>query len=503
MASRGEPVGSYPRQSGRMPSPALSAQIDTALAWCEARLANAYLWAAAISCIAVLQAALIATHWPWSDEWQALLIARDTPTIASMLEQLHYEGHPQLWYLLLRTVGSVANSAWVFAIVNALLAAITWWAILARSPFRRVERLLLVTNEILLFEMLTVSRSMTLGVAILFLALALWRSRFAWIAIALLPLCDFFFGVIACALIALRFRDREDERFPYIGITIFCACSLAAAIAVIPAHDIVTTPTRGWLTGFVYFCRELGTLAFPWQTDLYDTPLPVFAGIVLAPAFLFVCAESLRNDRLARFSLYGFLGLLLLFACAVYPMYLRHTALAAILLIAFVWIGALKEKPAATTFNAWLSAAALCGLATSAVNLLLPFDTAAQAATVIRQQKLERKLWFSYPTFQTLALTGESGIPFGDLERDCAIGFMRWNFQSRIETHIQFYAKVREAEARHGSFYLVTNVPLPPVVGQSLAIVPAGNDGVQYRLWKVGTGAAANANLPLCAALSR
>jgi hypothetical protein len=337
-----------------------------------------------------------------------------------------------------------------------------------------------------------------LGVGLLFLALALWRSRWAWAAIVLLPLCDFFFGAIACVLIAIRFRDRDDKALPYFATASFVFCSLVAAWTVTPASDVVTTPARGLLPGLIYFGQELGTLAFPWQTDLYDTPLPVLPGLILAPVFLYLCADALRKDPFARILLYGFLGLLLLFGCAIYPVYYRHAALAAVLLIAFVWIGTLKGRSMGTPFRAWLCVGALCGVVTSVVNLSLPFDTAARAATIISQHKLEKKLWFSFPTFQTLALTGESGVAFGDLERGCRVELMRWNFRSGIQTHEQLYALVGAAETRYGSFYLVTNVPLPSPLARPLVTVQAGNDGVQYRLWKVGNGPVSDSRLPPC-----
>jgi hypothetical protein len=470
------------------------------LAWetAEAFLARDHAWLIAICCAAILQAALIVTHRPWLDEWQALLIAHQTPSLANMFEQLHYEGHPQLWYMILRGVSAVLPLAWVFPATNLALAALTWWAILGRAPFGRLERLLLVLNEILLFEMLGVARSPALGVALLFTALALWRSRSAWFVIALLPLCDFFFGVIACALILVRLRDRQDQPFAYGGAALFAAFSLVAAWGAAPAPNIVTDPARGWVAGPFEVVRELGTLLVPWETSTYDNPAPILIGLLLGPAFLLLCAHALREDRLARWLSFGFVGLLMLFGSAIYPIYLRHTALAAVLLVALVWIAAMKKSHPGILFRAWLAVAAICGLATATTNFVVPFDTAAEAATVIRAQNLDRKIWFSYPAFRSVALTGESGVAFGNLERQCAVQFMRWDFRSGIGTRMQFLALLNATEARYGSFYIATQLPLPATIAQPLAQIPAGYDGVSYTLWKVGNGPAADGELPLC-----
>jgi hypothetical protein len=162
--------------------------VERFLSWAETSLAHRPVWLLAVCGAAVLQLMLILTHRPWDDEWQALLIARQTPTLASMFAQLHYEGHPQLWYLLLREVGTLVSPRWILPTINITFAGIVYWAILTRSPFRRVERLLLLLSEILLFEMLSVSRSLSLGVALIFVTLALWKWRSAWLALALLPL---------------------------------------------------------------------------------------------------------------------------------------------------------------------------------------------------------------------------------------------------------------------------------------------------------------------------
>ena len=466
----------------------------------EAQLARNGIWFASIACAAILQLSLIVTHRPWLDEWQALLIARQTPTLGSMLTQLHYEGHPPLWYLLLRGMGQVLASARIFAVANGVLAAITFWAILAKAPFSRSERLLLVLNELLLFEVLAVSRSLTLGVTLLFLLLAIWRSRWAWLLLALLPLCDFFFGVIACALIAVRIRDRQDGPPFYAGAALFVICGLLAAWTVVPAPDVLTDPARGLIAGLLEFGNQVGTLLLPLQIDGYDREASGIAWLLLAPAFLYACMRCLRGDRLSQSLLFGFLTLLLLFGCFVYPIYLRHTALAAFLFIALVWIRAERNGRPAMPFVIWLSLAAICGLLTGALNLFVPFDSAAYAAMIIHRQKLEPKLWFSFPAYRAIALAGESGIAFGNLEQRCASQFGRWNFRTHIENRAQLYAALRSAERTYGSFYFVTDLPnvLPATLGSRIARVSAGYDGQRYELWKIGHGDVADSQLPSC-----
>lgn len=468
--------------------------------WIESQLARNHVWVAALCCAALLQLSLIVTHRPWLDEWQALLISRQTPTLGTMLDQLHYEGHPPLWYLLLRSLGGVVPAAWIFAATNLFLAAIVWWSVVVKAPFSRSDRLLLLLNELLLFEVLAVSRSLTLGVALLFLLLALWRSRWAWLVLALLPLCDFFFGVISCALIAIRIRNRQDGGIFYAGLALFAACGTLAAWTVIPASDVLTDPARGLLAGSLEFAEQVGSLLFPLQLGGYDHAAPGLPWLLFAPVWLYVCVKCLRSDRLAQCLLFGFLALLFGFGCWVYPIYLRHTALAAFLFIALVWIRAERNAPPPPSFSLWLWSAGLCGLATGVLNLSVPFDTASKAASVIEQGKLEQKLWFAYPAYRGIALSGESGISFGNLDQLCGSQFVRWNFRTRIDNRARFYAALRAAERRYGSFYFMTDLPntLPPDLAQPLGRVGAGYDGQPYNLWKVGRGEVSEAQLPAC-----
>lgn len=105
---------------------------DTALArwtnlleWGENLLDRRIAWATLCLVVLALQAALIIDHQPWPDEYQALLIAVQAPDISTLLDWLRYEGHPPLWYLLLRGLAHVAeplDTLWIAALLIAIPA---------------------------------------------------------------------------------------------------------------------------------------------------------------------------------------------------------------------------------------------------------------------------------------------------------------------------------------------------------------------------------------------
>ena len=71
----------------------------------DRRLAGPIGWPAACAAVFALQAALILTHTPWLDEIQAVQLAIEAPDVPTLLAWLRYEGHPPLWYFILRGLG--------------------------------------------------------------------------------------------------------------------------------------------------------------------------------------------------------------------------------------------------------------------------------------------------------------------------------------------------------------------------------------------------------------
>src|SRR5580692_9037029 len=65
--------------------------------------------------IGLLQCWLIVHHSPWRDEEQALLVARQP--LGVLFSQLHYEGHPALYYLLLKAATVVAPGVWPLKLI--------------------------------------------------------------------------------------------------------------------------------------------------------------------------------------------------------------------------------------------------------------------------------------------------------------------------------------------------------------------------------------------------
>jgi hypothetical protein len=439
-----------------------------------------------------LQAVLIVRHQPWLDEWQALQIAVQSPTLADLGLNLRYEGHPPLWYLLLRGLGAVLHNQTLALPVAALLIALPVQAtILLAAPFGRVERLALSLSQFVLFEYLTVSRSLTLGFAVMIFVAATWRRKWApWLLIALLPMCDFLFGVVSVLLVLLRWREGRlsvAQALPWL------VCGLLAAWTVRPMPDTVSALTpEGLLRELLLWLGHFSALGLPlqWSGSFFkwNAPPPL---ILVGPA-LFGFAAVVRAELSARpdraLALAVFVGFTLVFSLSVYELSVRHLGIAAILLIVLVWIDGPRDR--SRWWRGWLIVSALCGLATASIALVEPFDTAPQAAAAIDRMGLHDRTWVSFPRPFGQGVAALDAIAFERLDSHCSEDFIRWNVpgDKRPDPVASVPGRLQRKVDADGQFYLLSNLALPehPPLLHRIAQIPPGYDGQAFYLYRVG-----------------
>lgn len=462
----------------------------------ERALARNPVWWAAVTAILALQFALIFKHEPWLDEWQALQLALQMPTIPDLLHNLRYEGHPPLWYLILRGIGTFADPFWVLPLAGAGFAALAQWLVLSKSPFTRAERWLIASGCLMLFEFLTLSRSMTMGVALLVAAMVLWRSRWVWAVIALLPMCDFLFGVLSGVLMLLQWRDRGPW---WPGIAAWLAGGALAAWTVRPAPDMLPAlELLGLHLDIGAWLNRIGVLLVPLQWGQHGpewNALPPFPlGGIFGIGFLYFAWRQTKADRFHRLLLWGFIALTFVFSIAVYPLHARHLMLIALLLILLVWRRASDGSPATAGFRIWLLVGTACGLLVAAVNLAKPFDSAAEAARTIGRLGLADKHWVVHPDSRAQGVSALTGIEFERVERRCMQSFVRWNFNTTLLTRKQLRRYLEDEVAARGRFYVLSDLylshKLDPALLKLVAYIPAGYNGQEYFLFVAG------ANLP-------
>jgi hypothetical protein len=460
-------------------------------------------WSLAIASVLIFQALLIATHRPWLDEVQAVQIAVQAPDLPTLLQWLRYEGHPPLWYLLLRGLSYLVDPLWALPLAAALCALAAQSAILFASPFTRAERLLIATSEFVLFEHLTISRSLGLGAAALFVAMALWRRRTGWIAIAVLPMCDFLFGVMSLFLVVLKLRGRS---LWWPGMVMWAISGAIAAWSVIPAPDAVPAILSRSLVGDIgFWTATMGNLLVPWQGPLIPrwNSYPFFPVAACGwVAFIWFAWVQTDRDKVHRLLLMGLIALTFVFSLAVYRLSARHLMIIALALILLTWrLRSHGDRPRAG-FRLWLMAASLCGIATGALNLVWPFNRSPEVAERIAELGLTHEHWVVFPENRAQVVSALTGIEFEQAEQRCRQSFIRWDHATAIETKAHFRNLLRREAREHGRGYLLSDEPfnnLPGGVLDLIDVVRGGYDGQDYYLYVIGRDQPKrNVSLPPC-----
>lgn len=121
----------------------------------------------------------VATHVMWRDEVRALTLALSGDSVVAMLRTIHGEGHPAIWYLLLRGAHALVPVREVLPAMGAIIGAGAAAMLAFRAPFRLLVIALALLGEWLVFEYTAVARNYGISALLLFVfadRYARWRS---------------------------------------------------------------------------------------------------------------------------------------------------------------------------------------------------------------------------------------------------------------------------------------------------------------------------------------
>jgi len=119
----------------------------------------------------------IVNHVMWRDEPRALWIALGGENLIEMLKGLHGEGHPAIWYLVLRAAYGVVGRVEVLPAAAAIVGAGAVALLIFRSPFPRLLVAGLAFGNLLSYEYSVVARNYGLSALLLLLIAAAYEKR--------------------------------------------------------------------------------------------------------------------------------------------------------------------------------------------------------------------------------------------------------------------------------------------------------------------------------------
>ena len=303
--------------------------------------------------------ALAWRHVIWRDEARALSIAIGGESWTAMLHGLHGEGHPALWYLLLRAAHEVGGRPEVLPILALAIATAAAWLIVWRSPFPPALIGLILASHFFIYEFSVMARNYGIGMLILFaLAIAYPRCRGHGVALGallfLLANCNVIATILAGAFLLFWFVEILEETGPrwspamanFALNAVIAATGAALAFttvyptfndAAVAAHPGGVGPRD--ILGAIFdpapaFAQLLGWrvaptyLVIPWTPAVvaFGAPLTIGAtfGLMERKGALLACLASLAG--------------LSAFFRLVYPGDYRHEATWLAFVIAMYWI---------------------------------------------------------------------------------------------------------------------------------------------------------------------
>lgn len=117
-------------------------------------------------------------HEPWADEAQAWLIARDTTMHSLFFKYLHSEGHPALWYVVLKIFQLFGLKFKYLYIVPIIFSSIGVYVFVFKSNFPWYIKCLFPFTFFIFYQYTIVARSYCLIFPLVSILATLWKDRY-------------------------------------------------------------------------------------------------------------------------------------------------------------------------------------------------------------------------------------------------------------------------------------------------------------------------------------
>jgi hypothetical protein len=319
-------------------------------------------------CLWVILVAILArNHVVWRDEVRAYSFALQGHNLLAMLKGIHGEGHPAIWYLLLRAGHTLFPQPQILQIVAYLVAFAALLLLVLRSPFNLLTLALLLFSRFALYEYSVMARNYGISMLLLFLIAALYprhRNRGLLIGALLFLLANtnshsvllvgaFLVFWLVDLLLSSNPASRPQALRNYL---LNAACAVAGivvcAITVLPSinddgaashpHGIALLLhiLKALLEPAEYFSNVLAFNVFNLLLGhfklLHQPYLRIFKAVM--SLLLFASTLGLVRRPAALIASWVALFAFLLFFAVLYPGFYRHEALWLIFLIALYWI---------------------------------------------------------------------------------------------------------------------------------------------------------------------
>jgi hypothetical protein len=277
----------------------------------------------------------------WRDEVRAFSLALSGSNVVEMLSNVHGEGHPALWYLILRGAHTLFPFREVLPIAGAILGIAAMAILTFASPFRTVVIAMVLFSAYGAFEYVVIARNYGISALVMFSIAALYgRIRNSlWLGVMIALLCNTNVPscIIAAAFLGFRFVEMlTDERRPERRDWFVFAGNAALAALGAFLCFITVYPTFNDAAVSTNF-RDLTPAKI--VAALLDSNKG-FSHLLLGSWVLAISCLAFVRKPAALFAAVAGLVMLKLFFYFVYESFYRHEILYVIFLLSLFWMTA-------------------------------------------------------------------------------------------------------------------------------------------------------------------
>ena len=379
---------------------------------------------------------LVSGHVFWRDEVRAFSLALAGKNLVEMLRTVHGEGHPAIWYLLLRGAHEIVPVREVLPAVAALVGIATGAIIAFRAPFRIGVIALILFSYFSAFEYSVIARNYGIAALVMVAMAALYPrvkdSLWFGLMVALLANTNVPAAILAASFMLFRFVELLSEQ-PKAArpqwLTFAGNCVLALIGAYLCFRTIYPTFNDGAVSPNLQSLGPGSVVAAILDRELAFARMAGFLppGVQTAILMLSWLAFLKRPAALAS-AIAAFVGLKFFFFF-IYPSSYRHEALYLVFLLSLHWIAAtgVPREPEKTGLTAWVRVAgawALVEVLVMQTYLLtiplrmelagVPYSRGAEVASLLRQPELANAIVMADPDpmVETLAYYTDNPLWF-------------------------------------------------------------------------------------------
>lgn len=404
----------------------------------------------ALSLFAILR------HEIWFDELHSWNIARNSMTIADVIANSRYEGHPPVWYIILWSISRVTTDMAWMQVAQWLLITSAVFVLIFFSSFPLLTRILIPFGYFFLFEYAVLSRNYAIGLLLAFCICLVMRCNLRYKTLLYYVLLfvlanTHVLGLILAGSLHLYFLLLNKEKAAKPG-TLLLHC-LLGLVVLLPTTYFIFPPSDSMLT-LQEFLRRIhikersaimalapfrSFIPVPawWQYNFWNTQFLLEAQQQYRLLKLVTLLASLAVPLLAFYILKDNRKSLIVFIANlaatlvlgfVFPLtHIRYTGFIFIGFIVAYWLYTTEIAPGKKVsylVNTLLVVQLIAGVFAISRDIRYPFSNACHAREILKEVPAGEKLVTDFLAADVLSAYTGKAFYCVDLQRE--LSFLQW-----------------------------------------------------------------------------